>query len=246
MASPLFSQPMQTPWRQPIRRPAKLRRAALAPVVAACGLAAGCATTVGVQQNDPRETYDQIAVSAVGVDDCSRFSEDVPTRYDKVQAFAEAPLQGLAFLHHEAEKDSRNDSPFALAELNYFIAVRQRQGGVEKSRPHFLASAIYASLYLLSQDWIAPPNPFDRRFRIACDLYNNSLAQALTNSDGNLQFAPAKVDLPVGRFAFSVDASQFHQSFDQFEKFLSADNFGVSGLSRRNREAGMGGGHHCR
>lgn len=231
---------MQTPWRQPMRRLARLPWVGLLLlVVAAFGLA-GCATTVGVQQNDPRETYAQIAVSAVSADDYSRFSQDVLTRYDKVQAFGEAPLQVLAFLHHEAEKDYRNDLLFALAELNYFIAMRHRQGGVEKSRPHFFASALYAYLYLLGKDWLEPPSPFDRRFRIACDLYNNSLAQALTDADGNLQIAPAQVDLPVGRFAFSVDASPFHQNLDQFEKFVSTDKFGVRGLSRRNREAGIG------
>ena len=246
MARPFFSQPMQTalrlvhsPWRLQMRRLARLRQAVLLLIVAACCLA-GCATTVGVQQNDPRETYAQIAVSAVSVDDYSRFSEDVLTRFDKVQAFAENPRQVLAFLHHEAEKDYRNDLLFALAELNYFFAMRQRQGGVEKSRPHFFASAIYASLYLLSKDWLERPSPYDRRFRIACDLYNNSLAQALTDADGNLRIAPTKVELPVGSFAFSVDASQFHQHLDQFEKFLSADTFGVRGVSRRNREAGMG------
>lgn len=199
-----------------------------------------CATSVGVQQNDPRETYSQISVSAISADDYSHFSQDVLVRYDLVQAFNEEPKKVLTFLHHEAEKDYRNDLLFALAELNYFVGMRYRHNGIKQSHPYFFASAIYAYFYLLGKEWLEPPSPFDRRFRIACDLYNNALAEALTDADGNIQIAPATVELPVGRFAFSLDTRKFHQEMVQFENFVSTDRFGVRGLSRRNREAGMG------
>ena len=91
-----------------------------------------CATSVGVQRNDPRETYSQISVSAISADDYSRFSRDVLTRYNLVQAFNEDPLQVLTFLHHEAEKDYRNDLLFALAELNYFVGMRYRHKGIQQ------------------------------------------------------------------------------------------------------------------
>jgi pimeloyl-ACP methyl ester carboxylesterase len=199
-----------------------------------------CATSVGVQRNDPRETYSQISVSAISADDYSRFSQDVLTRYNLGQAFNEDPPQVLTFLHHEAEKDYRNDLLFALAELNYFVGMRYRHKGIQQSHPYFFASGIYAYFYLLGKEWLEPPSAFDRRFRIACDLYNNALAEALTDADGNLQVAPAEVELPVGRFAFSLDTSKFHQEMVGFEKFVSTDRFGVRGLSRRNREAGLG------
>ena len=200
----------------------------------------GCATSVGVDRNDPRETYAQISVSAISSDDYSRFSRDVLTRYNLVQTFNEDPKQVLTFLHHEAEKDYRNDLLFALAELNYFIGMRYRPDGIKQSQPHFFASAIYAYFYLLGKEWLEPANPFDRRFRIACDLYNSSLAEALADADGNLQITPAEVVLPVGRFAFSVDTKKFHQDIGNFEKIVSTDQFGVRGLSRRNRESGVG------
>jgi pimeloyl-ACP methyl ester carboxylesterase len=208
-------------------------------VLAAFSLAS-CATSVGVQKNDPRETYAQISVSAISADEYSRFSEDILTRYNLIQAFNEEPQQVLTFLHHEAEKDYRNDLLFALAELNYYVGMRSRHNGIEQSRPHFFASALYAYFYLLGREWLEPPSAFDRRYRLACDLYNNALAEALADANGNLQIAPAEVELPVGRFAFSLDAKKFHQKIDHFEKFVSTDRFGVRGLSRRNREAGLG------
>ena len=200
----------------------------------------GCATSIGVRQNDPRETYAEISVSAVNEDAYSRFSHDVLLRYNLVEAFKKEPLQVLVSLHRRAESDYRNDLLFALAELNYFIAMRQRHNGDTLAEGHFFASALYAYLYLLGTDWHDPPDPFDRRFRIACDLYNGSLAQALADGDSNLRIAPAEVDLPVGQFGFSVDAGKLHQDIGQFEKFVATDRFGVRGLSRRNRVAGLG------
>lgn len=200
----------------------------------------GCAASVGVQKSDPRETYAQINVSAINEDNYSRFSRDVLIRYNLVQAFKEDPQQVLTFLHHQAENDYRNDLYFALAELNYFIGMRYRHKGIKKSHPHFWASTIYAYFYLLGGDWLEPPNPFERRFRIACDLYNGSLAEALADADGNLRIAPAEVQLPVGHMAFYLDTKKFRQDMERFEKFISTDRFGIGGLSRRNREAGLG------
>ena len=168
----------------PEKKPAALPyrgRLFLILVLAAFSLTS-CATSVGVQQNDPRETYAQISFSAISADDYSRFSQDVLTRFDLVQTFNEAPQQVLTFLHHEAEKDYRNDLLFALAELNYFVGMRYRDDGINKSHPHFFASAIYAYFYLLGKEWLERPNPFERRFRIACDLYNSALAEALADA----------------------------------------------------------------
>lgn len=200
----------------------------------------GCAASVGVQPNHPRETYAEISVSAISADDYSRFSRDVLTRFNLMQTFAEDPKQVLAFLHQEAENGYRNDLVFALAELNYFVGMRSRQHNIGQAQSHFLAAALYAHLYLLGKDWLEPPNPFERRFRIACDLYNNGLAEALTDANGTLQLAPARVDLPVGQFAYTLDVSKFHQETSQFARFVSTDRYGVRGLSRRNREAGLG------
>ncbi len=200
---------------------------------------AGCATSIGVRQNDPRETYEEISVSAINEDAYSRFSHDVLNRYNLVETFEKEPQQVLISLHRRAENDYRSDLLFALAELNYFVAMRE-QGGSKSAEGNFFASALYAYLYLLGTDWHEPPDPFDRRFRIACDLYNSALAQALQGGDGNLRIAAAEVDMPVGHFGFSVDAGKLNQDIGRFEKFVATDRLGVRGFSRRNREAGLG------
>ena len=122
----------QAAWRRPAFRGTIL----LLLAVAAFGLV-GCATSIGVRQNDPRETYAEISVSAVNEDAYSRFPHDVLLRYNLVEAFKEEPLQVLVSLHRRAESDYRNDLLFALAELNYFVAMRQRHNGDTLAESHF-------------------------------------------------------------------------------------------------------------
>jgi hypothetical protein len=45
----------------------------------------------------------------------------------------------------------------------------------------------------------------------------------------------------IGKFAYPLDTSHFPQDINNFEKFVSADQFKVKGFSQRNRDAGLGG-----
>lgn len=214
-------------------------RALILLLIASFGLS-GCASPMGVQKTDPRKTYAQLTVSAVSEDRYSGFSRDVLIRYNLVQAFKDDPQQVLSFLHEESEKDYRNDLLFALAELNYYLGMRLRRNGIKRSHPHFFASVLYAYFYLFGENEITPPNRYDRRFRIACELYNSAMGEALADGKGNLRIAPDEVELPVGRFGFSINTKQFPQDIIHFEKFVSTEKFRVRGFSRRNREAGLG------
>ncbi|GAB6193976.1 alpha/beta hydrolase [Desulfocastanea catecholica] len=198
----------------------------------------GCATTMGVQKTDPRQVYEQITISAINEDNFSKSSHDVLIRYNLVDAFKDDPEEVLILLHGKAEQGGRRDILFALAELNYLAGMRSRESQKQRSYSYFFASTLYAYLYLFDDS--APYDPFDRRFRTACDLYNSALAQALANADGNLKITSTKVHLPVGKFGFTLDTAKFPHDISNFEKFVSADQFKVKGFSQRNRDAGMG------
>ncbi|MBM9532295.1 hypothetical protein JWG42_19245, partial [Desulfoprunum benzoelyticum] len=111
--------------------------------VAALGMA-GCSTTMGVRTGDPRDIYGQISISAISADECSRFSLDVLSRFDLVEAFEKDPVTVLTSLHEEAVTDYRTDTVFALAELSYLAGMRARSQGLGASRPLFFASVFYA------------------------------------------------------------------------------------------------------
>lgn len=206
-------------------------------IIIAIGMT-GCATTMGVQKADPRRIYEQITVSAINTDTYSKFSHDVLIRHNLVEAFNDNPQQVITFLHQEAERGDRRDSLFALAELNYLVGMRSRETEIQRSHSCFFASALYAYFYLLDDP--APPDPFDRRFRTACDLYNSALEQALADENGNLRITSTKAILPVGKFAFTLDTANFPFDITKFEKFVSADQFKVTGFTLRNRDAGLG------
>lgn len=201
---------------------------------------AGCSSTMGARPGDPRDIYRQISVSAISADECSHFSLDVLNRFDLVDAYSKDPGPVLTSLHKEAVRDYRTDTVFALAELSYLAGMRARSQGPGVSRPLFFASVFYAYQYLVGSEGLAPPNAHDRRFRLACDLYNSALAEALTEADGTMRIASGRVVTNIGRFGFDLDTTNFQQELEETERFVSADRIMVRGFSRRNRDAGLG------
>ena len=122
----------------------------------------------------------------------------------------------------------------ALAELAFLRATALR------SRDHFLAAAVYAYLYLLGEDELEPANPYDRRFRWACDLYNRSLRDAFSAPEKDRILLESGVHkLPVGSLDVTVDRSMFPLD-DPNLRFVSADDYSVWGLSVRLRDSGLG------
>ncbi len=74
----------------------------------------------------------------------------------------------------EAVTDYRTDTVFALAELSYLAGMRARSKG--PARPgHCSSPRVFMPTNILSDERLAPPDPYDRRFRLACDLYNSAL-----------------------------------------------------------------------
>lgn len=195
---------------------------------------------MGVRPGDPRDIYGQISVSALRADECSHFSLDVLNRFDLVDAYGKDPGPVLTSLHKEAVRDYRTDTVFALAELSYLAGMRARSQGPGASRPLFFASVFYAYQYLFGSEGLAPPSEHDRRFRLACDLYNSALAEALTEVDGAMRIASGRVVTNIGRFGFDLDTTNFQQDLEETDRFVSADRIMVRGFSRRNRDAGLG------
>jgi pimeloyl-ACP methyl ester carboxylesterase len=111
------------------------------------------------------------------------------------------------------------------------------------ARDVYLSSAIYAYLYLLGPGKNPPPGEFDRRFRIACDLYNLALARGLGSAERTnpvVLLEDGVRDLPPGRVDMDVHDYEFNYEPDKVDKFLAADEFVVRGLSVRNRQSGLG------
>jgi len=160
-----------------------------------------------------------------------------------LQALASVGLQGTyqtdpaaAFARIESlGSEDRIRGAFAvLAELRYARALQTEDPA------DFLAAAIDAYLYLLCDDLEPAPDPFDPRFRLACDIYNRALARALQDDSGAVDLRDRVVDTPLGQVELVASRPGFPWSEKYFARFLPADAFQVRGLRERVRTSGIG------
>ena len=203
----------------------------------------GCGA-IGTRDVGFRKAYVQINTNALLDEQYSATSKNVLQRYNMGQLFTEDPLKCLNELHKKTLTDNRRDLLFALAELNYFTAkytLRDLDDSpLPENRQYYLTAAIYSYFYLFNNTRNKPANPFNRRYRLACDIYNIALAEALTNAKGNLVFEPGVRELPFGNIDLSLNVHNFPVKLDQISKIVAADRLDIYGLSRRNRDAGLG------
>ena len=197
----------------------------------------GCAAPIGVSKFGPETGFKQVNRNILNSDEMSVTSWEVLQRFDLVERFDRAPQDVLAQLKERACQDTRRNLLFALAELSYAEADRR------KDRAYYLQSSVYAYLFLFhesSKSRPDPPDPYDRRFRVAIDLYNRALAQALSSRNrSEIVVASRSLPLPQGRMELTTTRSGYLTSQERFPRFLSADNFKVRGIERY-REPGLG------
>ena len=240
------SRPVRTPARI-TELPSDLRSRAFRFLLLGLLVLGGCAAPIGADKVTTRQTYRQLNQSALTGGTVSSYTELVVHRYDLARSFAKDPDAALRTLHEQAVQDDRRDVLFALAELNYLRAERLRHsvkpGQARRAPDFFFASAIYAQLYLLGDGAQPPPGPFDRRFRIACDLHNCALAQGLLSGPGTnavVELAPGTRALLPGPIAVGLVQTNFKWDFNEIDKFLPADDYTVRGLTVRDRLSGLG------
>ncbi len=205
----------------------------------------GCLTPIGADKVSARQAYKHLHENALNSSHCSAETVKVLHRYDLEEAFEKNPDATLEKLQAIACTDDRRDLLYALSELNYQNAERQRRSvkpGVPKlARNSYFTSAIYAYLYLFGGSHESRPSPFDGRVRVAGDLYNWGLAQGLTvNTNALVEMASGPRHTPPGVVEVKFTQPNFAWKMDWIKKFYSADEFLVRGLSTRNRDSGLG------
>jgi pimeloyl-ACP methyl ester carboxylesterase len=204
----------------------------------------GCGTQIGTRKASFQEAYGQINANAVTGEQYSVSSQNVLYRHNMAELFLADPEGTLLFLHQRAKEDNRRDLLLALSELSYFTARQfqksRAEGNFQKGARYYLGAAVYAYFYLFDQERDVPAEIYSTDFRLACELYNASLAQAMTTPKGDLHIAGGVRDLPKGHIQLQLGLENFPELPEQFETFLASDRMAVFGLSRRNRDSGLG------
>ena len=199
-------------------------------LLAACA----CATPVGVTHVDTQSMYRAITANVLSADHPSSYSE-LLARLGLTKRFDEDPEVVLAALRGPGEGLSR-EYLFVLSELSFYHAVRSQKP------EYFLAAAVYAYAFVLGRTEEAPVAAVDPRFRLAANLYNLGLAQALESreEEATVVIAPGSRPLPFGKMEISVDDKMFLWSGYRMVRFISLGEFKVRGFLNSYRQAGIG------
>jgi triacylglycerol esterase/lipase EstA (alpha/beta hydrolase family) len=195
----------------------------------------GCATPVGVRHLDSKQVQRNLTANILSSDELSASTQQILNRADLTERFRSDPSGVLAELHKGLPTASDEDRLFALAELSY--AYASEKGPQE----YFFASAIYAYTFLFPKAGRTDPNRSDPRIRIAMDLYNRSLAGALTTPDGSHVLIEAgKYKVPFGELTLTVNPDEFTWGNFELVDFVQAAELDVRGLRNRYRWPGIG------
>ena len=198
-------------------------------------LAAGCATPVGVAPVTPQDFQREMTASAISARVASSFSDQVLHRFNLRDRFKREPDAALTELHAGLGTEGGENRLFALAELSYLHAEHAR------TRSHYLAAAVYAYAFLFPGQGGVAPDPLDPRTRLAADLYNHALTEALLGPDGErVVVAPGEHPLPFGRLDVDLPGGPPVWAGRRLEDFLPAAHVTVRGLRNRYRQAGVG------
>lgn len=209
--------------------------AALAALLLALPACSFFAPAVSVRRVGPDTVYDALNRNAISGDGPSSATREVLQAWDLDELAADEPLEALRRMHAVALREPVRGHLFALSELAFHAGRRYQD------RDAYLASAIYAWLYLLGDEDPQPPSPWDRRFRWACDLYNGGLQRAFEQHGAEyLAFEAQERVLPVGRVSVAVDRSGTPWTEAEYRSYEAGDEFLIGGLSLRLRDAGLG------
>jgi pimeloyl-ACP methyl ester carboxylesterase len=207
----------------------------------------GCQAPIGAEKSTPARTYHQTHDNPVSHGELSEGTKSVLHRFEQQDCFNSSPDETLALIQKKALESGDRDLLFALSELNYVTAENLRRSvkawETRDSRDYYLASSVFAWLFLFGNVEEAKPSAFDQRFRQACDLYNYGLGWALIpkgNTNGTAVLAGGLRRLPFGEVNVEFDTHEFPWELEKFESFAVADHFLIRGLTVRNRQAGLG------
>src|SRR3954454_11631921 len=102
-------------------------------------------------------------------------------RLDLYRLYPDSLDDVAARLHAEAVASPQPETLFALAEINHVRGRKLEKEDDCRATLCYFRSAGYAWHYLFGEAGVAnnPTAAFDPRFRLACDVYNTSLARCL-------------------------------------------------------------------
>ncbi len=197
---------------------------------------AACASPVGVTRVSADVVHEELSRNVLSAEQPSEASRNVLGQHNLLDKFEDEPHDALAALRqfYHGEQGEQREA-FALAELSFLHAEETGK------RSFYLTSALYAYAFLFPETATESPSPYDRRFRVACDLYNRALTEGLKSADGSeVELRSGTHDLPFGQLVVEFREEQLQWIDRRLEHFAPVAEWQVRGLRNRYRMAGIG------
>jgi pimeloyl-ACP methyl ester carboxylesterase len=164
--------------------------------------------------------------------------------------YQRCPADAFARLQAVAVQDPQRDYLFALAEMSYQLGCRaEKEHDADACASYYLCAG-YAYHYLFDRPPPGPgtacaaENPFDPRFRLACDLYNAGLAKCLRAAQCAGRLDPRQhlhVSAPGCQgCALAVEHHGFAWPPQEFGPLQFCADYEVVGLDNHYRNYGLG------
>lgn len=205
-------------------------------VLLALALLSACSPPLDVTSLGQRDAYRLANRSALSANGLSVETRTTLRRHALADSFDQYPDETIAALHSRVvSRPEAWQDLFALAELSYLTARR------EGSRPRYMAAAVYAYAFLFPDGMENRPDPFDPRFRQACDLYNISLTAAVTQAgDDEAALKPGAYSLPYGTLDVTMDEASLDWGGRRVTGLVPTGTLEVKGVINQYRTPGLG------
>jgi len=195
----------------------------------------GCATPVGVRYLSADETTRRLPASVLSGDSVSAPTTQILNRSGLAGRFTNEPEYVIKTLHSGLPTARETDRLFALAELSFLHATKSGD------RSYFLSAAIYAYAFLFPGNTVVPHDAFDPRFRLAVDLYNQSLAKGFASADKReVILREGTYKVPFGELVISMNPDETRWGDFRLMNFVDASELEVRGLRNWYRWPGVG------
>lgn len=209
----------------------------------------GCSYGISVRRAGTN-LFSDLSASAIADDELSPRTLQTLHQWDLTEVYQNYPRQALSRLHEQATKDPQPDLLFALAEISFLMGREAEKSDGNEACCDYYFCAGYAYHYLFSEFRTSSSSPgehwncFDPRFRVACDLYNNSLAKCIRAAQRVGRLDPRQqLRLPTADehgFTLSVVHHGFAWRPEEFGSFQFCSDYQVVGLDNHYRGYGLG------
>lgn len=206
-------------------------------VCASVLLAFGC-QSIELDTITPRERYEHTRHNVLDGGDASEFTLNILRRRGLFDGHRANPVGTIDKLEREMRQSHQRALTIAIAELA--MLQIERVNTVDKRA---LATALRYSYAFLFDPLLQPsPDPFDARFRMACDLYNFALAAMLREHPEEVRHTRKiwPLEWYAGSTTLYVGENDFPASQGEVDRMRIATDYIAAGLSPPDLRHGLG------